>query len=254
MNPNFFIFLSFCIIFLHFFIFLNFSNFSIFHFVSFSFIFVHFLCLFFSSFLSFSFISAFLSFSFIFKHFLSMSFNVFQCLAFSFIFFHVLSFSFIFFQFFFVGCSKSDFFWPQLLHNPRPGVPLDIPAVVQELRGPSARFHEFSHWRCGLNDAWHDSFTDLHSGTSHQFRLKLIHGLCRSNVLHERCWRGVHCWCWRDVTHCKRCCCKVCGSGRGVLDDVRKCGIGHNCCVGHGLDDWSWCSTHIQSTMGAGAA
>ena len=72
---------------------------------------------------------------------------------------------------------------------------------VQELRGPSARVHDFSPWRCGLKDAWHDSFIDLHSGTLHRFRMKLLqgrcrrgdwrgHGLCRNNVFHERCWHG----------------------------------------------------------------
>ena len=73
----------------------------------------------FSFFLSFSHIFFhFLSFSFIFFHFLSFSFIFFyfllflHFLSFSFIFFHFLSFSFIFFVF--VGCSKSDFFWPSI--------------------------------------------------------------------------------------------------------------------------------------------
>ena len=51
---------------------------------------------------------------------------------------------------------------------------------------------------------------------------------------------------WRTLlvlarcSNCQRCCRKVCGSGRGVLNNVRLCGTGHNCCVGHVLDDWRW--------------
>ena len=115
--------------------------------------------------------------------------------------------------------------------------------AVQELKGPTARVHDLGHWSCGLKETWRDSFIDLHPGTLHRFWLKLLqgrcrrrdwrgHGLCRSNAFHERCWRGVHCWCWRNLAHCKRCCRGACGSGRGVLNDVLWYGMGHKCCVG----------------------
>ena len=86
-NPNFFIFLYVFISifslfhFFHFYIF-EFFTCPFFHFLSFSLIFVHFLCLFFCLFLF-----HFLSCSFMFFHFLSFSFS------FYFMFFHVLSFS-----------------------------------------------------------------------------------------------------------------------------------------------------------------
>ena len=85
-----------------FFIFLLFS-FMFIHFLSFSFIFFHVLSC---------------SFIFSFFHFHSCSFMFFHFLSFSFIFshFHFLSFSFSFFLFF-VGCSKSDFFWHQFRYD-----------------------------------------------------------------------------------------------------------------------------------------
>ena len=69
--------------------------------------------LFFSFFLfSFFFQFCFIFFFAFFFIFLSFSFIFFY---FSDIFFHFLSFSFIFFVF--VGCSKSDFFWPQFRYD-----------------------------------------------------------------------------------------------------------------------------------------
>ena len=70
-----------------------------------------------------------------FFHF-SFSFMFFHVLSFSFMFFHFLSFSFIFFHFsfiFFVGCSKSVFFWGLNFVT----ISLDNSNVKNQFLGPS---------------------------------------------------------------------------------------------------------------------
>ena len=112
-NPTVFIFfhfLSFSDMFFHFLSFFYFFNFSIFS-LSFTFFtFFHFL-----SFFIFSFVFHFSFFQkiFIFFHFLSFSIIFFRFLSISFIFifFHFL---FSFFFSFFVGSSKSNFFWASI--------------------------------------------------------------------------------------------------------------------------------------------
>ena len=87
-NPCFFIFLSFFIIFLHF----PSCSFMFFHVLSCSFMFFH-----------------VLSCSFMFFHVLSCSFMFFHFLSCSFMFFHVLSFSFMFFHCSFIPKLVVDF-------------------------------------------------------------------------------------------------------------------------------------------------